>query len=67
MSRTYKREVAVCVLAYCLGMFTWGAAGNEAAVKVAETILPWAVMLIVGAFGFEAVTKQLLPTIRGKE
>lgn len=67
MTRTYKREVAFVVLAYCLGMFTWGAVGNEAAIKVAETILPWAIMLVIGAFGFEAVTKQLLPTIRGKD
>lgn len=67
MPRTYKREIATAVLAYCLGMFTWGAVGNEAAIKVAETILPWAVMMVVGAFGFEAVTKQLLPTIRRKE
>lgn len=65
MTRTYKREVAAFVLAYCLGMFTWGASGNESAIKVAETILPWAVILVIGAFGFEAVTQQLLPTIRG--
>ena len=66
MAKSYKREVALAILAFTLGMFTWHVAtGNQNAFKVADRVFDWAMLLTVAAFGFDAVTKQLLPMIRG--
>lgn len=62
--KSYKREVALGVLLYTLGMFAWGALGNAAAHEIGKDLLPWSIMLIAAAFGLDAVINQLIPMMR---
>jgi hypothetical protein len=61
MTKSYKREVAAVFMACDLGLWLMSAMGNGAATHPAETLLPYAVALVAGAFGFHAYVSQLLP------
>ena len=61
MPKTYKRELAAGVLVFDLALWLMAALGHADATHPAETLLPYAVAMVAGAFGFHAYIAQLLP------
>lgn len=60
MEKTYKREVAIAIMAALFGFAAYGVAtGNAVAVDIfREGILPVS-LIVMGAFGMDAVAKQI--------
>ena len=56
--KTYKREIAVALLAYLLGFFLWGVFEPEAGEAARFLTLP-VFTFAAGAFGLDALAKQL--------
>ena len=57
--KTYKRETAAALLGILIGFGAWGAYGNPAAIEVAKLLALPFVLFGMGAFGLDAVAKQL--------
>ena len=57
--KTYKREVALFMLAVLLGLYLWGILGNPAALAVAESLQIPVFVLVGGAFGADAIMKRM--------
>lgn len=60
MRKTWKREVALGLLAYCgaLGVYV-AATGSPSGLAVLQLWLPSSFLFAAGAFGLDALAKQL--------
>jgi hypothetical protein len=60
MKKTFKREVATALLAFCAGVAGWHVySGSEAAFRVLELFIAPTFLFAAGAFGLDAAAKQL--------
>jgi hypothetical protein len=60
MRKTWKREVALALLAYCAGLGGYVAAtGSPSGLAVLQLWLPSSFLFAAGAFGMDAWSKQL--------
>jgi len=57
--KTYKRELAVAMLAVLYGFGLWAAAGGEQALEVVKILSVPTFLAAGGAFGLDALAKQL--------
>lgn len=59
--KTYKREAAVSLVVFVLGMFTYGVhSGDTVAVDVAKFLTTPVMLFAAAAFGLDAYSKQVL-------
>ncbi|PTR08725.1 hypothetical protein C8J28_13412 [Cereibacter azotoformans] len=60
--KTWKREVALGLLAYCAGLGAYVAwTGSAAGMSVLELWLPGSYLFAAGAFGLDSWSKQVRP------
>ncbi len=57
--KTWKRETAIGLFVGLFAFAGWGAAGNESAIEVVSVLALPVILFGMGAFGLDAVSKQI--------